>query len=80
MIRLVKLIRPVGLISEDDLAVLEYVDEPTGESSGLLKVDSQKMGLGQEIAFHCDPVLAILIDHLELVSARIAHGQPSTRL
>ena len=68
------MIRPVGLISEDHLPVLENVDESTGESSGFLKVDSQKMGLGHEIAFHCNPVLAILIDHLKLVSARVAHG------
>lgn len=27
------------------------------------------MGLGHEIALHCDPVFAIFIDHLKLVSA-----------
>lgn len=76
LIRPIGLIRSFGLISEYHLPVLENVDESTGESSGFLKVDSQKMGLGQEIAFHCDPVLTILIDHLELVSAIVpdVHG------
>ena len=68
------LIRLFGLICEYHFPVLEHVDESTGESSGFLKVDSQKMGFGQEIAFHCDPVLVVLIDHLKLVSARVAHG------